>query len=57
MLYENKNDQSLKAFLIKHDEAIVDQIFQRCDRIRNLDTCPSYCGGDKWCACKGVENG
>ena len=57
VLYENKNDQSLKAFLIKHDEAIVDQIFQRCDRIRNLDTCPSYCGGDKWWACKGVENG
>jgi hypothetical protein len=55
VLYENKDNQDLKAFLVSYDERIITDIFDRCKRIMDMEECPTHCGGDRWCACKGVE--
>lgn len=57
VLYENKDNQDLKAFLVEYDADMQEAIFDRCRRIMEMDDCPPNCGGDRWCACKGVEIG
>jgi len=57
VLYENKDNQDLKAFLVEYDKDLIDSILDRCKRIMEMDTCPPTCGGDRWCSCKGVEIG
>ena len=57
VLYENKNDQELKAFKLAKDTKIWDNIIERCIRIQNmlpLDV-PSNCTGDYFCSCKEVK--
>jgi len=54
VLYENKDNQDLKAFLVKYDKQKIDVIFNRCKAIMAMETCPTQCGGDKWCACKNI---
>jgi hypothetical protein len=55
VLYENKDNQDLKAFLVKYDKQKIDAIFNRCKAIMAMETCPSKCGGERWCACKNIK--
>ena len=57
VLYENKDNQDLKAFLVEYDADMQEAIFDRIRRIMEMETCPPNCGGDRWCSCKGVEIG
>jgi len=54
VLYENKDNQDLKAFLVEYDKQKIDAIFNRCKAIMAMETCPTRCGGDRWCACKNI---
>jgi len=55
VLYENKDNQDLNAFLLRYDKQKVDAIFNRCREIMAMEACPSKCGGEKWCACKNIK--
>ena len=55
VLYENKDNQDLKAFLVRYDKELILTIFNRCNAIMAMETCPTHCGGDKWCACKKIN--
>ena len=54
VLYENKNNQKLKAFLIKRNPTAFEQLLKRCDKIMGMTEVPKTCRGNKWCPCKGV---
>ena len=54
VLYENKNDQKLKAFLQELSPKIWDDILTRLLNIMGMATIPEKCTGDKWCKCKEV---
>jgi hypothetical protein len=54
VLYENKNDQKLKAFLIQQNPKVFEQILKRCRKIIDMLEMPKTCRGNKWCPCKGV---
>ena len=57
VLYENKNDQELKAFKIVKDTKLWDNIIERCIKIQNmlpLDV-PTSCTGDYFCPCKEIK--
>ena len=54
VLYENKNDQKLKAFTIKQNPQAFERILKRCDKIMRMVEIPKACTGNKWCACKDV---
>ena len=55
VMYENKNDQLLKAFTVKKDEQIWNSILERCIRIQNMVEMPVMCTGEFYCACRGVK--
>tara|TARA_R110002020_G_scaffold284230_4_gene499802 strand:+ start:309 stop:1013 length:705 start_codon:yes stop_codon:yes gene_type:complete len=57
VLYENKNDQTLKAFSITKDESLWNSIIERCIRIQNMlpEDMPKQCTGEFYCACRGVK--
>jgi len=55
VLYENKNDQKLKAFVIKRNPQAFETIVKRCVKIMDMESPPNNCRGNKWCACKGVK--
>ena len=55
VLYENKDNQDLKAFLVKNDKQKIDAVFNRCKEIMAMETCPPKCGGERWCACKSIK--
>ena len=52
VLYENKNNQSIKAFKVTKDEQIWNNIKDRCLRIMNMTEQPKECTGLRYCACK-----
>ena len=54
VLYENKNDQKLKAFQVRKDTAIWESVLNRCFKIMEMTEAPEKCGGNKWCQCKNV---
>lgn len=54
ILYENKNDQQLKAFELERDPIKYREVTDRCLRIMKMITVPEICGGNKWCQCKSV---
>ena len=56
MLYENKNDQKIKAFGVEKDKAIWDGLVDRCIRIMNLTEQPKECTGTRYCPCKREKN-
>ena len=56
VLYENKNDQQIKAFLVVRDDAVWESLLERCFRIQKMDTMPLICTGAPWCACKLVTD-
>lgn len=39
VLYENKNDQQIKAFLVVRDDAIWESLLERCLRIQKWTQC------------------
>lgn len=55
VLYENKNDQRIKSFLVKRDVAQWDSILSRCFRIQEMQEMPVKCTGPTYCACKNVQ--
>ena len=54
VLYENKNDQKLKSFVVHQDRKRWDEILNRCFRIQNMEKAPNVCTGEHWCACKNI---
>lgn len=52
VLYENKNTQNVKAFLVPRSEEEWNEIVERCQFIMNLDSQPIVCKGYKFCACQ-----
>ena len=57
VLYENKNDQKLKAFKVERDVKVWETLLERCLNIMNMTELPATCTGEVWCKCKGVKNG
>ena len=57
VLYENKNDQNLKAFKVERDVEVWDTLLERCFTIMDMSALPEKCTGDTWCKCKGVTSG
>ena len=55
VLYENKNDQKIKSFLVERDLNQWDSILDRCYKIMNMVEPPANCTGEFWCNCKKVE--
>ena len=56
VLYENKNDQKIKSFIVKRDEKQWSEILDRCDRIKHMEQPPLKCTGAVWCNCKRVTS-
>ena len=57
VLYENKNDQNLKAFQVERDVDVWNTLLERCFAIMGMSVLPEKCTGDTWCKCKGVTSG
>tara|TARA_R110000824_G_scaffold273282_1_gene461757 strand:+ start:2555 stop:3265 length:711 start_codon:yes stop_codon:yes gene_type:complete len=57
VLYENKNDQRLKAFKVVRDTKLWESILERCIRIQNMlpMDMPLQCKGDFFCSCRRVK--
>ena len=55
ILYENKNDQQLKSFVIDKDINEWESLLDRCHKIMGMTSAPTECTGNKWCRCKGVD--
>jgi hypothetical protein len=55
VLYENKNNQDVKAFAVNYDANVWTQIQERCYTIMGLTDTPLRCTGLKYCQCKGVS--
>jgi len=54
VLYENKNDQKLKSFVVHQDMKRWDEILDRCFRIQTMEKAPNECTGEYWCVCKNI---
>jgi hypothetical protein len=52
VMYENKNDQNLKAFKVDRDKKVWDDILKRCKKIMTMTTEPETCTGMWYCKCK-----
>ena len=55
VLYENKNDQKIKSFLVEKDLVQWDEILKRCFNIQEMLIPPEKCSGATWCNCRKVE--
>jgi len=56
VLYENKNDQKIKAFGMKKDPEKWEVIANKCLRIMNLTEQPIECTGHRYCPCRREKN-
>ena len=54
VLYENKNDQKIKAFFVERDKEFWDTIVERCSNIMEMNSLPETCGGLFYCNCRQV---
>ena len=54
VLYECKDDQKIKSFLVERDVVEWEKILARCFRIQDMIAMPEKCTGAPWCACKEV---
>ena len=54
VLYECKDDQKIKSFLVERDVVEWEKILARCFRIQDMIAMPEKCTGAHWCACKEV---
>ena len=52
VLYENKNDQKLKAFQMKRSAKEWNALVKRCTEIQDAISIPESCTGAVWCACR-----
>jgi len=52
VLYENKNNQKIKSFLVERDKNEWEEILTRCFTIQEMKEAPLKCTGDSWCNCK-----
>ena len=52
VLYENKNNQKLKAFGMLPDPDIWAQIVKKCNDVMLMLEPPSRCSGPQWCNCR-----
>jgi len=52
VLYENKNNQKLKAFGMLPDPEIWAQILKKCEDVMLMMAPPSRCSGPQWCNCR-----
>ena len=52
VLYENKNNQKLKAFGMLPDPEIWAQIVKKCEDVMAMMEPPSRCTGPQWCNCR-----
>ena len=57
VLYENKNDQKLKAFKVKRSPKEWNILVERCKRIQEAVAIPTQCTGPAWCACRNYKEG
>jgi hypothetical protein len=55
VLYENKNDQKIKTFLLERDSNQWGDILNRCFTIQEMLIPPDKCSGATWCNCRKVE--
>ena len=57
VLYENKNDQTLKAFKVVRNDAIWNGVLERCTRIQAMVplNMPTQCTGEFFCDCRKVK--
>jgi hypothetical protein len=55
VLYENKNDQKLKAFKVKRSAKEWNALVKRCKEIQDAISIPESCTGAVWCACRKYE--
>jgi len=55
VLYENKDNQQLKAFKVQQNQAEWNAIINRCFKIMAMTSLPKTCKGSTWCPCRGVE--
>lgn len=52
VLYENKNDQQIKAYEVERSDKIWQTIVKKCQKIQNMEELPRGCTGPPWCPCK-----
>jgi hypothetical protein len=57
VLYENKNNQKIKAFLVDKDPEHWADILERCFKIKDMLAMPEKCTGPRYCDCRLVEEG
>ena len=55
VVYENKNDQKLKAFKVDADKQLWETILERCKFIMEMTEAPVKCTGMWYCKCKGEK--
>ena len=55
VLYENKNDQKLKAFKVKRSPKEWNFLVARCKQIQEATELPAQCTGPSWCACRNYK--
>jgi len=57
VVYENKNDQELKAFKVPQNADEWGAILERCIKIQNMSVndVPTGCTGAFYCACREVK--
>ena len=55
VLYENKNTQEVKAFVMEKNVKHWEQIVDRCLNIMNMATQPVACTGYRYCPCHREE--
>jgi len=52
LLYENKDNQRVKAFSVTKDNEVWEQLVDRCANIMAMKEQPSICTGLRYCPCK-----
>ena len=57
VLYENKNDQQLKAFEVLKNTTVWDALLDKCFRVMSMVDTPKVCTGEKYCRCREVKHG
>jgi len=57
LLYENKNDQKLKAFKVVQDINLWESVLERCIQIQRMlpTEIPSQCTGEFFCSCRRIK--
>ena len=57
VVYENKNDQELKAFKVQQSADVWNEILERCLRVQAMGPLdvPTRCTGAFYCACREVK--